>query len=173
MLTQNQKQLIENLEKEFAKLNKSTEKTSNRLINKIDMDNRRNESNVIISELRAVEKANNESIQEMIERDINRLNEDLNEMGLIAVRPTGLSTYLIEIRKQNDYDAKRFYFEYTRTSIYHSLPDKSTCQYYSKFNGISIYLTDCRADKFNNLDNLCSDSRFVRRIENMYYSLSK
>ena len=103
MLTQNQKQLIQNLEKEFAELNKPTEKTSNRLISKIDIDNRTNESNNIIAELKAIENASNESIQEMIERDINRLNQDLNEMGLIAVRPTdwSKSRYLIEIRKQN------------------------------------------------------------------------
>lgn len=174
MLTTNQKQLIENLEKEFIKLNKPVQQVSNRLFDKNDMDNRRNESNKIITELKAIENASNKSIQEMIERDINRLNQDLNEMGLIALRPDwSNSTNLIEIKKTSDYNNERFYFEYTKESSYRSLPNNSTHCCYLKFNNIKIYLNPHRADVFNNLDELCSDNRFIRKIENMYYSLSK
>jgi hypothetical protein len=169
MLTQNQKQLIENLEREFTKLNKPLEQATNRLISKENLDNRRNESSKLIVELKAIENANNEAIQEMIDRDVSRLNEDLIEMGLIAFTDRDRDI-IIKNKKENGYTIYdgSMRLRYTRSQHYHSLPNDTTFSYYPKFNGIGVYLTPHREEIFKDIDTLCSDNRFLRRIESLY-----
>lgn len=168
MLTQNQKQLIEKLEGEFAKLNKPLEKATNRLINKADIDNRMNESNIIIAELMALENASNDAIKEMIEKDMERLNQDLNEMGL-GVYKKGEYRINIDIINNFNKNFSGINISYRREQCYTSLPNGNTHNHYPKFDCISIYINPHREDVFNDIDTLCADSRFVREIELLYH----
>ena len=172
MLTQNQKQLIEKLESEFAKLNKPLEKATNRLINKADIDNRINESNIIIAELEAIENASNEAIKEMIEKDMERLNQDLNEMGL-GVYKKGEFRINIDIINNFNKNFSGINISYRREQCYSSLPHGNAYKHYAKFSCISIYLNPHREDTFKDIDTLCADNRFVREIELLYNQTKK
>lgn len=164
MLTTTQTQIINSLTAEFEKLNfVPKSETRKRLINKDEIDGRINESNKIRKEILLNNKAVDDAISEMMFNDIDRLNEDLIEMGLIAFHVNDLRVGVGKTKAYAD-----FYFKYIKDTTYINLKDHSSIIRYDKFRSIEIYLNPYKADEFKTLEALTQDSMFILKIENLY-----
>jgi hypothetical protein len=164
MLTTTQTQIINSLTAEFQKLNYVPKSESrNRLINKSEIDGRINESNKIRQEILLNNKAVDDAIREMMFDDIDRLNEDLIEMGLIAFHVNDLRVGIGTSKSYAD-----FYFRYNRNTTHVNLKDHSSQTRYDGFRAIGIYLNTHREEEFKTLEALTQDSRFIRNIEYLY-----
>jgi len=167
MLTDNQNKLIEDLRIEFSKMNKPTPTMGGGLINKAAMDNRFAESDRRRSELQSITNATEKAVLELMDMDMERLNYDLIPMGIIATRNKNNQFYVrIDSLGNQNSDRYTTSFSYQKTHKYEDLSDGTG---YTCYTGLS-HISWCDY-RFNSIDELCRNDRFVRDIENMYKSL--
>ena len=172
MLTDNQNKLIEDIRKEFSKMNTPTKVVGGGLINRAEIDGKINASIKRRAELKCITDATNKAVRELMDMDIERLNYDLIPMGLIAQRNKNNEHYVrideLDKKDQEMYPRYDLYFQYQMSSVYENLPDRSGCTYYTGFH--SITYSDM---SFNSIDKMCQHDWFVRSIENKYKLITK
>lgn len=164
MLTLTQQKILDDLKIEFSKTNQQTTTSGGGLINKAAIDKKLNESNIMRANLDMMNKATDALILGMVERDIDRLNKDLNDMGMWAIhcythkRGIGIAPYGKE--PSVNYGLNIEYLRKHKTEI---IPDGSGYTVYTGFNKIlwaSAY--------FDTIDDLVKDKYFMGRIEELY-----
>ena len=165
MLTLTQQKILDDLKIEFSKTNQTAPTTSGGgLINKTAIDKKFNESNIMRANLDLVTKATDAFIIGMVERDMDRLNKDLNDMGMWAVNhyrdrcSIGIAPYGKE--SDRNYGLVMEYLKKHKTEM---LPDGSSYTAYTGFNKIKWASSD-----FNTIDDLVKDNYFMGRIEQLY-----
>jgi len=169
MLTDNQNKLLEDIRKEFSKMNTPTKAVGGGLINRADIDNRVNASMKRKAELQCITDATHKAVLESMNIDMERLNYDLVPMGMIANRSKTNKFYVrIDELDKQDQDANKpvMYFHYNMNSVYENLTDRSGHTYYTGFH--SIEHSDYR---FSSIDKMCQHDYFVRKIEEKYKSI--
>jgi hypothetical protein len=163
MLTDNQNKLIEDIKREFSKMNTSTKVVGGGLINRADIDNRVNASMKRRAELNCITYATEKAVLELMDIDMERLNYDLIPMGIIAQRHPN-NKFFVRIDEIDKQDQNLYiHFEYKMSSVFENLPDRSGCTYYTGFHTIRYSDYD-----FNSIDKVCQSDRFTRNIEDMY-----
>jgi len=164
MLTENQNKLIEDIRKEFSKMNTPTKVVGGGLINRAEIDGKINASIKRRAELQCITDATDKAVRELMDMDIERLNYDLIPMGLIAQRNKNNEYYvrIVELDKQ-DQEKYDMFFKYQMSSVYENLPDRSGYTYYTGFHSISY-----SEHSFNSIEQMCKYDYFVRSIENKY-----
>jgi hypothetical protein len=174
MLTDNQLKLIDDLKMEFCKMNMPIGRSSGGLINKAEIDHRFSESDKRRAQLQAITDATNKAIMEMMDMDMERLNHDLIPMGMVVTRSKHNMFYanisVIGKLSTNRFDVdmnKNFIsFKYLLNNKYEGQIDGKGMTYYTGFH--SITFDDYR---FNSIDEMCKNERFIKKIEDEYYVL--
>ena len=163
MLTDNQNKLIEDIKREFSKMNTPTKVVGGGLINRADIDNRFNVSIKRRAELQCITDATHKAVLELMDIDMERLNYDLIPMGMIAQR-NATNGFFVNIdgidKKHRDLYMQ---FQYKMSNAYENLPDRSGVTYYTGFHSI-----EWASQRFKSIDDLCIDKWFTRNIEDMY-----
>jgi hypothetical protein len=166
MLTDNQNKLIEDIRKEFSKMNTPTKAVGGGLINRAEMDANINVSIKRRAELQCITDATHKAIRELMDMDMERLNYDLVPMGMIAKRSKN-NEYIVRIydldkqcQETNSYET---YFQYEMNSVYENMPDKSSFRYNTGFHRIRH-----NDYGFNSIDAMCKHDYFIRKIEEKY-----
>lgn len=167
MLTDNQNKLIEDIRKEFSKMNTPTKAVGGGLINKGLIDAKFAESDRLRQEYKCITEATTKAIRELIDKDLDRLNRDLITMGMIAQRYNNNEFYVridsIEDKDQTKNPYPEIRFCYIKQDKYDALPD---CLGYTYYIGLhSITWSDYR---FKTIDELCAHPRFIRALEDKY-----
>jgi len=167
MLTDNQNKLIEDIRKEFSKMNAPTKSVGGGLINRAEIDDKINASIKRRAELKCITDATCKAVRELMDMDIERLNYDLIPMGMIAQRNKNNEHFVriddIDKKCQETYPRYDMCFQYHMSSVYENLSDRSGYTYYTGFH--SITYSDM---SFNSIDKMCQHDWFVRSIENKY-----
>lgn len=168
MLTDNQNKLIEDIRKEFSRMNTPTKVVGGGLINREEIDGKINASIKRRAELKCITDATHKAVKELMDMDIERLNYDLIPMGMIAQRNKNNEHYvrIDEIGKQ-DQDRYDMWFNYRMSSVYENLPDRSGYTYYTGFHSI-LY----SERMFRSIDEMCKNDYFIGNIENKYKSIT-
>ena len=168
MLTENQNKLIEDLRKEFSKMNIPTKVVGGGLINKADIDSRLNESVKRRAELQCITNATHKAVLELMDIDMERLNYDLIPMGMIAQRNISNDFFVrIDVIDKQNRDL-HIPFQYRISHAYESLPDRSGFTYYTGFHSI-----EWASQRYKSIDELCKNKYFSSNIEDMYKSIIK
>lgn len=169
MLTDNQNKLIEDIRKEFSRMNTPTKVVGGGLINRAAIDDKINASIKRMAELKCITDATHKAVRELMDMDIKRLNYDLIPMGMIAQRNKN-NEYYVRIDAIDKKDEERYdmFFQYQMSSAYENLPDRSGYTYYTGFHSILYSET-----MFRSIDELCKNDWFVKRIEEKYKSITK
>jgi hypothetical protein len=163
MLTDNQNKLLEDLRREFSKMNTPTKAVGGGLINRAEIDNRLNESAKRKAELNCITDATEKAVLELMDIDMERLNYDLIPMGIIAQRNAN-NKFFVRIDGIDKQDRDLYIqFQYRMVRAYEDLSDRSGCTFYTGFH--SIEFSDYR---FESIDKVCQYDRFTRNIEDMY-----
>ena len=165
MLTDNQNKLIEDIKREFSKMNTSTKVVGGGLISKADIDNRLSASIKRRAELQCITDATHKAVLELMHIDIERLNYDLIPMGMIAQRSFGNKFYvrIDDLDKQDQTSTDMIPFNYNMTSLYENLPDGSGYRYYTGFHSVEYACA-----KYDSIDQMCKDRWFAKRVEERY-----
>lgn len=169
MLTDNQNKLIEDIRKEFSRMNTPTKVVGGGLINRAEIDGKINASIKRRAELKCISDATFKAVKELMDMDIERLNYDLIPMGLIAQRNKNNEHY-VRIDELDKQDQERYdmYFQYQMSSVYENLPDRSGYTYYTGFHSIKY-----NEHTFRSIEELCKYNYFIGNIENKYKSITK
>lgn len=171
MLTDNQNKLIEDIRKEFSRMNTPTKVVGGGLINRAAIDDKINASIKRRAELQCITNATYKAVRELMDMDIERLNYDLIPMGMIAQRNKNNEHYVrideLDKMDQEKYPSYDMSFQYQISSVYENLPDRSGYTYYTGFHSIRY-----SEGSFSSIDKLCQYDWFVRNIEDKYKSIT-
>lgn len=168
MLTEKQQNIICDLTNEFMKINKPAPTKSGGLINKALIDKKIDDSLKQEAELDLVTKATKAYVDDMMQTDVDRLNEDLVPMGMKA-KIKEHYMYIHELRSDGSLGTLLMYFNYKMANHSQYLPDGRIYTVYTRFKSISY--SGC---SFNNIDDLCKSDSFINKIEDNYkWILSK
>ena len=164
MLTLTQQKILDDLKIEFSKTNQTPTTSSGGLISKAVIDKKFNDSNIMRDNLDLLTKATDAMIMDMVNRDMERLNADLNDMGIWAVNhyKDGRSIGIAPHGKESNRNYG-LVIEYARKHKTEILPDGSGYTAYTGFRKI-VWGTQ----EFDTIDDLVKDTYFIGRIEDLY-----
>jgi hypothetical protein len=169
MLTDKQQKIIDDLKSEFTKINTPAPTSSGGLINRALIDKKFEDAKKRKAEIEAINKSTAYAIQEMMDKDLDRLNKDLIPMGMAATKESSSSPYI----NFGAYDKpSSFYIEYCSTSDYETLADGSGMSIRKGFGYIKYYDT-WSSYSFTSIDALCKSKDFIKRIEGIYLQILK
>ena len=175
-LTENQKQLIQELTNEFISIN--LEKTKKKKGNLFDIDGLLQQKNLDLelrNEIELKNKIIREKLFEIVENDTNKLNEDLKELGLIAFQPKnwhkGYDIVINTIEKYNRYEGRSID---KSIRISYSIPGK-TKRFESKIGSIDELINEYTIEhgygsnppKYTSIENLVKDQYFMSNLKEL------
>ena len=167
--TENQNNILEQIKKEFTKINDS-KKSSSTLLSKNFFDSKILQRNNNIKEIEINNENVIKSIIQLIYIDIEKLNNCISEMGLIATKYNDNLTVRIDIKGEENRNFPNVNFSYEREEVYESIDEKDSKIKYIGFKGISFYTNPCNATIFKNIEDLCENEYFIRAIQSKYES---
>lgn len=164
MLTATQQKILDDLKIEFGRTNIQTEQSIGGLINKAAIDKKFNESNIIKANIDSLNSATDKIIRDMVNHDMDRLNKDLNDMGMWATHhysngySIGIAPYGIDSCRDNG-----LIIEYSKKHNTEILPDGVAYTAYTGFRKI-VWGTQ----EFDTIDELARNDYFIGRVERLY-----
>ena len=172
-LTKTQKEILTRLEKEFTSLN--AEKSTNMctLISKEFFDIERVEVDKRIEEIKINNAVVNGNILKMINEDIAKLNKDIEPMGLVANRNKDNYSIRIDIKGEESLSFPNINFSYWRTSKLHYFKNGAQAREFLGFKHIGFYANPNKESYFRNIEELCQNEVFIRKIREEYYKVIK
>ena len=162
-LSENQTQIIESIISEFEKINQPKNNSTNKIFDvNIIYENIKKEKR-LISEIAINNRQMGVINNQIVEDDVNKLNDSLNELGIQAVK-SGLSIRISRI------NGKGLFFDiyYKANSSYiWTSPSK----YITKIGAIEklvAYLSSShKLDEFNSIEEICKADGFINKIQLM------
>lgn len=171
MLTENQIKIIDDLKTEFTKINKPLPTSSGGIINRAAIDKKFEDTKIRKAEIEAINASTKRAIRELIDRDLDKLNKDLIPMGMCATaKGDNTHSQQVHFGILNGYSS--FYIDYYSSSDYEKLADGSGMNIHKSFWFIKYY-NDWGSDTYKTIEDLCKDSLFIKRIEDIYLEILK
>ena len=170
MLTDNQTKIIDNIRTEFEKMNKPPKTSTNRLIDKGEFDTkvlllnkRKAELDMLTIEVIKIAK-------QRVFDESKRLNDDLEDMGLVAEPDFSYGDMKIKITKPN-YKYLEIRLQYMMSTKYERLSDGSSHSYKDGVN--SLHATFelngySQSVHVKNIEEMCSNEYFKLALMNLY-----
>jgi hypothetical protein len=164
-MTKSQLQIIDSIKLEFEKINN----TKSYGCNLIDIDGILGDiakDKITREEVRINNEYKISIIDDMIDADIDLLNEDLLQIGLIATKE---SNHRIIISIHGKFTSETITLNYKLDCGYTRLIGNESLLTYIGFGGISSYIDSPNYKKqFKNLQSVASSDAFKLRIRNLY-----
>ena len=162
-LTENQNKIINSLIREFDKINEVKKSSSKGLLfdvniiyDQIEKDNK------ITEEININNIYMNKLLDDMIQKDCERLNESLNEVNIEAIQKENN----IKIKKIGKECYEDFYISYNRESGYVSTGINKSIRKMGVVKNLSCYLTSQhRENIFQSIEEICNHPYFVNKIQ--------
>jgi hypothetical protein len=170
MLTDNQTKIIDNIKAEFEKMNKPPKTSVNRLIDKGEFDAKVSLLNKRKTELDMLTIEVTKIAKKRVFDDLKRLNDDLEDMGLVADADFSYGDMKIKITKPS-YKYLEICLQYMMYTKYEKLSDDS---HHSYRDGVdSLHATfqlngNSRSIHVNNIEKICIDRDFKLALMNLY-----
>ena len=164
-MTKSQQQIIDSIKLEFEKINNTKSYGGNLIdINGILGDIAKDK--ITREEVRINNEYKISIIDDIIDKDIDLLNEDLLQIGLIAKKE---SHHRIIISTHGKFTSETITLNYTSDYGYTRLIGNESLLTYIGFKGISSYIDSPNYQKeFKNLQSVASSDGFKLRIRNLY-----
>jgi hypothetical protein len=162
-LTQTQQAIIDSVIAEFDKINEVKKSNTKGLLFdvKIIYDQIEKE-NKITEEININNIYMNKLLDDMIQKDCERLNESLNEVNIEAIQIVNR----IKIKKIGKESCEDFHITYNRESCYVSVGINKSIRKMGVVKNLSCYLTNHhRENYYHSIEELCNESYFANKIQ--------
>jgi hypothetical protein len=168
-LTPAQKEILQRIENEFLTLNNSEKKAS--LISKDFFDNERKEVDNAIKEIEVNNIFFKELVSNKIKEDIIKLNNDLDNMGLIATKYN--DSIRIDIKGKENTNFPDFRFNYETKTAYEHFKDGRSIHKTLEYKGLEFYTNPNKKELFSSVEILCENTSFIDKVRELYNKVLK